>query len=118
MAAVLHIQPVLLFLVHPSSLCLKQEIISLLFTKGDWLAATGVTHKHGSISVMAMKAILMCRDLLKNSNREQQQQLYPELTQALAAAHSSTQALPYLEVKPAFGHCTNVQTGYSSAQKA
>ncbi|KAL0022263.1 hypothetical protein WJX77_011953 [Trebouxia sp. C0004] len=41
--------------------------------------------------------LLALRDLLKNSNREQQQQLCPELTQALAAAQSSTQALPYLE---------------------
>ncbi|KAL0041979.1 hypothetical protein WJX79_010815 [Trebouxia sp. C0005] len=41
--------------------------------------------------------LLALRDLLKNSNREQQQQLYPQLTQALAAAQSSSQALPYLE---------------------
>ena len=65
------------------------------------------------MAVVVTKAILMCRDLLKNSNREQQQQLYPELTQALAAAQSSTQALPYLEVRAAFGHCTNIQTGSS-----
>ncbi len=70
------------------------------------------------MAVVVTKAILMHRDLLKNSNREQQQQLYPELTQALAAAQSSTQALPYLEVKAACGHCTNVQTGISTAQRS
>ena len=99
----------------PFSLFLRQDIIAQMLTKGIWLAATGFTHKQGQMAVMVTKAIFMCRDLLKNSNRDQQQQLYPELTQALAAAQSSTQALPYLEVKAAFGHCTNVQTGSSSA---
>jgi len=42
-----HIQPALMFLVHLSSLFLKQETIAQLLTKGIWLAATGVTHKHG-----------------------------------------------------------------------
>ncbi len=114
----LHIQPVLLPLVHPLSLCLREDIISKWLTTDIWLAAISFTHKRGWMAVVVTKAILMCRDLLKNSNREQQQQLYPELTQALAAAQSSTQALPYLEVESASGHCTNVQTGSSSAQKA
>ena len=70
------------------------------------------------MAVVVTKAILMCRDLLKNSNREQQQQLYPELTQALAAAQSSTKALPYLEVKAAFGHCTSVHTASSTVQRS
>jgi len=46
MAAVLHIQPALLFLVHPSSLFLREDIISQLLTKGIWRAAIRFTHKH------------------------------------------------------------------------
>lgn len=46
MAAVLHIQPALLPLVHPSSLILREDVTFWLLTKGIWLAATGFTDKH------------------------------------------------------------------------